>query len=307
MDWPNPNGTILVYGTDYPLGRRLLYYLENYAKEAQKPLTIVAGTNPADMRNVQTEMWERYTAHNGTARPGLVINAHVNTHLARLENDPQWAFTVNTIPAANIALAARSAGIPMIQISTDHVFRGTSGPYEAEDEPHPINMLGVSMWYAEQAVVGFYPVQWRGSTIPRGASVIRLSELYGKEIENVPHMATAFPTQIQEVAHDLKFSPTFIAEAAFLIARNLIQSPQTLARQFIHLASPSEPISWHELLQPSGIKLTAKEYDPFQRAVRVGKNLGLKPTKGWVLASDFQKGMKEFYLESQQNSWIRYW
>lgn len=305
MDWPNPNGTILVYGTDYPLGRRLLYYLENYAKEAQKPLTVVAGTNPADMECVQTEVWEYYTTQNGTDRPGLVINAHVSTNLARLEADPEWAFTVNTIPAANIALAARSAGIPMIQISTDHVFRGNAGPYDSEDQPHPINMFGVSMYYAEQAVVGFYPVQWRGTTLPRGASVIRLSELYGKEIETIPQMVTAWPNQTLDVAHDLKFSPTFIAEAAFLIARNLIQSPQTLARQFIHLASPSEPISWLELLEPSGVKLQAKAYEPF--TLRVGKNLGLKPTKGWALSSDFQKGMKEFYLESQQNNWIRYW
>ena len=298
--------TILVYGADMPLGRRLLYYLENYAREASKALTVVAGTFPSSMEQVQKEMWESYTAQRGTSRPDLVINAHVVTDLDRLEADPEWAFIMNTISASNIALAARGAGIPMIQISTDHVFRGTSGPYDADDEPHPINMFGVSMWYAEQAVASFYPVKWRGDTLPRGAAILRHSTLYGSEIESVPQMALAFPEQAAQVEHDLTFSPTFIAEAAFLIARNLVQSPQTLARQFIHLASTADPISWHDLLQPTGTKLQVVEHDPFA-TVRVGKSLGLKPTKGWALPSDYQKGVKEFLLESQQGSWVRYW
>jgi len=300
--------TIMVYGADLPLGRRLLYYLENYAIEANRPLTVVAGTQTQDMESIQKELWDWYTTQNGTGRPDLVINAHVVSDMNRLERDPEWAFAMNTISASNIALAARSAGIPMVQISTDHVFRGTNGPYNADDQPHPINMFGVSMYYAEQAVAAYYPVQWRGDKLPRGASIIRLSNLYGGELETVPQMALAFPEQATTVENDLTFSPTFIAEAAFLIARNLVQSPQTLARQYIHLAASAEPISWADLLTPTGTKLLVTEYDPISTdGVRIGKSLGLKPTKGWALPSDYQKGVKEFMLEMQQGSWVRYW
>lgn len=299
--------TILLYGADMPLGRRLIFYLESFAAEANQPVTVVAGTNPGDMEQVQKETWEQYTAQRGTARPTLVVNAHVVSDLQALETDPEWAFTMNTIPAVNIALAARGAGIPMVQISTDHVFRGSNGPYATEDQPHPVNMFGVSMYYAEQSVAALYPVEWRGDQLPRGAAILRTSYLYGAEVETGPQVALAFPEQVAVVEHDLKFSPTFLGEAAFLISRNLIQSPQTFARQFIHMAAHTAPISWHDLLAPTGAKLEGVEYDPITTGVRVGKSLGLIPTKGWALSSDYQKGVKEYMLEAQQQSWVRYW
>jgi dTDP-4-dehydrorhamnose reductase len=164
------------------------------------------------------------------------------------------------------------------------------------------------MLQAEDAVTSVYPIEWRGGTIPVGASVIRLSWLYGPEIQTAPMMVAQAQLQ-EQVYSDLQFSPTFVGEAAFLIARNIIESPQTLARTFIHAASPADPISWYDLLEPAGDKIGAVRYQdlPMAQSVNLGVYSGLTPTKGWFLPADYQKGLKEMQLEIEQNRWVHYW
>lgn len=301
--------TVLVYGADRPLGRRLVYYLEHYSKQVENAVTVVMGTDPTDMETVQKEVWETYTTADGSQRPTLVANLHYSDDLRRLEADPEWAFTTNTIPASNIALAARGAGIPMIQISTDHVFKGSAGPYDPDDQPQPVNMFGASLWYAEQAVASFYPVISRdGEPFYRGAAVIRVSSLYGGELTGgLPHTIGLIDAQAHSLVRDLTSSPSFVGEVAFLLARNIIQSPQMLARQFIHLAPAAAPTSWYDMLRPTELKITPVDHDPFTSPLRVGKRLGLTPTVGWVLPADYQKGLKEHFHEMETGSWVHYW
>lgn len=282
--------TILIFGAGRPLADRLAYYLSHYAEERNKAVTVIqaAAGDVNDMEWVQGQIWGTYTTEKGTQRPTLVINAHYSDDIKRLESSIEYAFRTNTHSAANIAIAARSAEIHMVQISTDQVFRCNKGPYESTDEPMPINMFGVSMVYAERAVAALYPT---------GTSVIRLSGLYGKENLTL--------REHPDAARDPRLHPTFIGEAAFLISRNIVESPQMiLGQNIIHCSTISEPISWFQLFDDAGKQPTLVESFG---GPRVGSEGGLTPTKGWVLPQDYQKGFNEYLHEIEHQNFVSYW
>jgi dTDP-4-dehydrorhamnose reductase len=87
------------------------------------------------------------------AGPDVVINGAAYTAVDRAEDEPDRAFRINAAAAGEAAEAARAAGAPVIQISTDYVFDGkASGPY-AEDMPTgPIGAYGRSKLAGEEQV-----------------------------------------------------------------------------------------------------------------------------------------------------------
>lgn len=291
--------TILIFGTGRPVADRLAYYLRHYAEERKKPITVVQATagDPNDMEWVQSQIWGTYTTEKGTQRPTMVINAHYTDDVNRLTASPEYAFRTNTHPAANIAIAARSADVPMIQISTDQVFRGNKGPYAVDDEPMPVNMFGISMVHAERAVTALYPTEWRGGPDRNGVSIVRLSWLYGKDTDMSP------AGEGIDAEPDVTFHPTFIGEATFLIARNIVESSQVVGHSIIHCSTITEPTSWYRLLTDAG-----KHPRPIKRfGGPIGPKAGLIPSKGWVLPQDYQKGFNEFMHEIEHDSFVSYW
>jgi dTDP-4-dehydrorhamnose reductase len=87
------------------------------------------------------------------ARPGIIVNAAAYTAVDKAEDEPELAFRVNRDGAANLAQAAATAGIPLIQLSTDYVFDGTGPrPYLETDTASPIGAYGNSKWEGEEAV-----------------------------------------------------------------------------------------------------------------------------------------------------------
>ncbi len=301
MDTETKHRTVLVFGTGLPLADRISYYLEHYAEEHNKAVTVIQATGDVtSMESIQEQVWGLYTSDKGSQRPTLVINAHYSDMYARLQTAPDYAFRTNTHTAANIAIAARGANIPMVQISTDQVFRGNKGPYLITDEPMPINMYGISMVYAERAVATLYPMELRGRELPTGASILRLSWIYG------PNTGTTLAGGDDKAPmfNDLFFNPTFVGEAAFLIARNIIESPQSLSQPIIHCSSKTEPISWWQLFQDAGKHPQANQTP---NDVRIGQRMGLIPTQGWVLPQDYQKGFKEYMHEIEHDKFVSYW
>ncbi len=83
----------------------------------------------------------------------LVVNAAAYTAVDQAENDVEAAFAVNRDGAANVALAAHQANLPVIHISTDYVYSGIKPtPYLETDEPAPTGVYGQSKLEGEQAV-----------------------------------------------------------------------------------------------------------------------------------------------------------
>ena len=86
-------------------------------------------------------------------RPDVIINAAAYTAVDRAESDKELAFAVNASGSKNLAVAAESAGIPLIHVSTDYVFDGSKqGAYDEHDPVAPLGVYGESKLAGEQAV-----------------------------------------------------------------------------------------------------------------------------------------------------------
>ena len=91
-------------------------------------------------------------------RPDLVINAAAYTQVDQAESEPDLAFRINRDAAGEAAAAAFKIGAPIIQLSTDYVFDGTSStPYREDDPTNPLNVYGASKLAGEEAVAKANP------------------------------------------------------------------------------------------------------------------------------------------------------
>ena len=86
-------------------------------------------------------------------RPEVIINGAAYTAVDKAESEKEAAYAVNRDGAANLAKAAQSHGVRLIQVSTDFIFDGMqSSPYCAEAQAHPLGVYGDSKWQGENAV-----------------------------------------------------------------------------------------------------------------------------------------------------------
>lgn len=89
--------------------------------------------------------------------PDMIVHTAGWTDVDGCENNPEKAMRVNSDLASNVAMAAANLGIPLIHISTDHLFGGDRSFYEEHDSPSPVNVYGRSKFQAEQRVLESHP------------------------------------------------------------------------------------------------------------------------------------------------------
>lgn len=78
-------------------------------------------------------------------QPDIVINAAAYTQVDRAEQEQELAFAINRDGVAVLAKACKSAGIPLLHISTDYVFDGSKlGAYVEDDPVAPLGVYGES-------------------------------------------------------------------------------------------------------------------------------------------------------------------
>jgi dTDP-4-dehydrorhamnose reductase len=86
-------------------------------------------------------------------RPNIIVNAAAYTAVDQAEKEPEVAMAVNAGGAMAVAGAARTLGVPLVQLSTDYVFDGRkSTPYIEQDQVAPANVYGASKLAGEAAV-----------------------------------------------------------------------------------------------------------------------------------------------------------
>jgi dTDP-4-dehydrorhamnose reductase len=155
------------------------------------------------------------------ARPDIVVNAAAYTAVDQAESEPDQAFAVNARGAGAVAAAARAAGVPIVQISTDYVFDGAlDRPYREDDPVGPIGVYGRSKLEGEQAVATANPdhaivrTAWVYSPFGKNfiKTMLRLSE--ARDALRVVSDQHGSPTS----AHD-------IAAGVLAIASNLLAHP----------------------------------------------------------------------------------
>ncbi|WP_046864947.1 SDR family oxidoreductase, partial [Microvirga massiliensis] len=88
----------------------------------------------------------------------IVVNAAAYTAVDRAESEPELAERINGTGAGAVAAAAASLKIPVVQLSTDYVFDGTSArPYREDDPVGPVSVYGRSKLAGEEAVAAATP------------------------------------------------------------------------------------------------------------------------------------------------------
>lgn len=92
-----------------------------------------------------------------SAAPALVVHAAGLTSVEECEADPDLAHHVNVVLAANVARAAAAAGLPLIHISTDHLYDGRQPMVDETHPLTPLNVYGRTKALAEEAVLHAHP------------------------------------------------------------------------------------------------------------------------------------------------------
>ncbi len=148
--------------------------------------------------------------------PDLVINAAAWTAVDAAEDEPDRAFRINADAAGEVAAAARAAGAPVIQVSTDYVFDGESDrPYREEDPVAPIGAYGRSKLAGEEQVRAANPDHL----------IVRTAWVYSPFGRNFVRtmMAAAENRDELRVVADQRGNPTNaldLADALLVIARS---------------------------------------------------------------------------------------
>lgn len=171
------------------------------------------------------------------ARPDIVINAAAHTAVDLAESEEALAFAINADGAGAVAAAAAALRVPIIQISTDYVFDGTSLlPYGEEDATGPVSAYGRSKLAGERAVAAATPdhaiLRTAWVYAPFGKNFVRTMLRLGESRDEVAVVGdqTGCPTSALD-----------IADAVFSVARNLVAAPDDPAlRGVFHMAAPDE-------------------------------------------------------------------
>ena len=89
--------------------------------------------------------------------PHVVVNAAAATDVEYCELHPEIAFGVNVVFAEQLAYACNHLKIPLVHISTDHLFSGVSPFTTEEARPNPVNVYGQTKAEAESRVLNACP------------------------------------------------------------------------------------------------------------------------------------------------------
>lgn len=140
---------LLVIGAKGKLGSRIMMNC------AENPDFSVIGVDVDELDITDFSATRAYIHQHS---PTAIINCAAWTDVDGCARDPQTALRVNGYGAGNIAIACAEMDIPMVHISTNEVFDGTSTtPYNEYDPTRPINPYAYSKWVGEQMVMRHHP------------------------------------------------------------------------------------------------------------------------------------------------------
>ncbi|PSN53758.1 Methionine adenosyltransferase 2 subunit beta [Blattella germanica] len=115
-------------------------------------------TNHDDVRGAVTQF-----------KPNFVIHCAAQRFPEKVDSDPKAATQINVDSTKHLAEVSGNVGAPVLYISTDYVFDGTSPPYDINAIPNPLNLYGKTKLEGENATLA----------TNKGNLVLRVPVLYG--------------------------------------------------------------------------------------------------------------------------------
>ncbi len=143
-------------------------------------------------------------------KPAWIINCSAYTAVDKAEEDKDSAYAVNSMGVANIAALAAELDIPLIHISTDYVFDGSSSSPLTEDaHTSPTGVYGASKLAGEEEI----------RKICTKYYIIRTAWLYGQFGPNFVYTMIKLMNKLDflKVVDDQHGSPTWTKDIAGLI------------------------------------------------------------------------------------------
>jgi len=89
--------------------------------------------------------------------PNIVIHTAGLTNVEVCEQNPDTAFHINVKIAENISTVCADLNIPLVHISTDHLFAGDMAMIDENEPTAPVNTYGHTKAKAELRVLDIYP------------------------------------------------------------------------------------------------------------------------------------------------------
>lgn len=193
--------------------------------------------------------------------PDVVINTAAFHNVPLCETAAENAFLINCVAVKNLAEACRKLGALIVTFSTDYVFGGEKRtPYREDDQPHPLQMYGISRVAGEYAAM---------AAAPDNSIIIRTCGLYGRSgarskggnfVDN--RIAEALTHDTLEMGCDQVVGPTSTDDLSRAVLR-LIEHPQKQPGIY-HLVNEGE-CSWYEftkaIYEIAGLAVTVKPVD----------------------------------------------
>ncbi len=210
----------LVVGANGQLGNELRLLLKEKAVYVDKDELDITDKNAV----------EKFFAENSFE---AIVNCAAYTAVDKAESDEELAAKINVNGPRNLA----ASGIPLIHISTDYVFDGTScRPYTEDDLPNPQTAYGRTKYAGEQAVLA----------TAQTAVIIRTAWLYSTFGNNFVKTMRRLGAERKSlnVVFDQVGTPTYAGDLAKAIVEILPQMKKGM-KEIYHFSNEGV-CSWYD-------------------------------------------------------------
>ena len=119
----------------------------------EREISIAGGST----RKISLESIDDVGVAIGYVRPSMIVHTTGLTSVEKCETDPDLALHVNVDLAVNVAAACALADLPLVHISTDHLFSGDVPFVEETCPTAPLNIYGRTKAEAETRVLETNP------------------------------------------------------------------------------------------------------------------------------------------------------
>jgi dTDP-4-dehydrorhamnose reductase len=173
--------------------------------------------------------------------PDVIVNCAAVSDVTECENDRNRAWAVNARAVKRLAKHCDRLGAHLIQVSTDFVFNGQTGPYDETARPDPVNYYGRTKLAGENALREVGLSDWtlvRTVLLYGTARQLRRSNVVQWMIESLAQGETV------HVVTDQWRTPTYVDDLADGIARIIDRD----ATGIYHL-SGQDMVTIHELAE----------------------------------------------------------